>query len=419
MNRETQDHVQLEYSVRARQNPRDVNAQSSPVPIAICRKVTRLTGHLDVLKMTDNKISRVLCLEEKSGHNCLRLYAPWSPETSFEVSLDRLRLFNPYGISSDPASTPSSAGKQRTVVSPRRMVQLLHPGSDGTASLRDIDDQLHRIQIQLGSHNDFISKIFELCLYVLPAWTGDLLLSVWWIQHQNSQDGEQREWNALVEAIFIVALSLDEDAGKRRKPETPMQTHSKSPAKPHHPPPADNFTRMMEIEQALNSSGTWSSPAWSWTVDSINAAKPLTRHRTATNAHILTAREFVKSPKGQDILRPLRSNPDIVQLMVSMILTTLHLFREEQKLDSMGASSDTNINGDLTPILAQLGRWLGWPNWDWKAGQYYGYETKAAADFGFEDRKSIPRPENTLHKETYGSNRQTLSFLCHSELIYQ
>ncbi|TID14184.1 negative regulator of mitosis [Venturia nashicola] len=385
MNRESKDHVQVEYSVRARQNPRDSTPHSSPVPIAICRTVTRLTGHLDVMKMTDNKISRVLCLEEKSGHSRLRLYAPWSPETSSEVFLDRLRLSNPYGISSDPNSTPSSAGKQRTVDCPRRMVQLLHPDLDGSVSLRDIDDQLHRIQIQLGSHNDFISKIFELCLYVLPAWTGDLLMSVWWIQHQDSPDGEQREWNALMEAIFIVALSLDEDAGKRRRHETPMQVQTKSPAKPHHPPPADAFTRMMDIEQAWNSSGTWSSPAWSWTVDSINTAKPLSRHRTATNAHILTAREFVKSPKGQDILRPLRSNPDIVQLMVSMLLTTLHLFREEQKLDCMAASSDKNTSGDLTPILAQLGRWLGWPNWDWKAGQYYGYEMKAAAEFGFED----------------------------------
>ncbi|KAE9963743.1 hypothetical protein BLS_008966 [Venturia inaequalis] len=385
MNRESKDHVQVEYSVRARQNPRDTTPHNVPVPIAICRKVTRLTGHLDAMKMTDNKISRVMCLEEKSGHGSLRLYAPWSPETSFEILLDRLRLFNPYGISSDPTTTPSSAGKQRTVVSPGRMIQVLHPGLDGTASLRDINDQLHRIKIQLGSHNVFISKILELCLYVLPAWTGDLLMSVWWIQHQDSPDGEQREWNALMEAIFILALSLDEDAGKRRKYETPMQAHTKSPAKSHHPPPADAFTRMMDIEQAWNNSGTWSSPAWSWTVDSINEAKPLSRHRTMTNAHILTARDFVKSSKGQDILRPLRSNPDIVQLMVSMILTTLHLFREEQKLDSMAASLDTNINGDLTPILAQLGRWLGWPNWDWKSGQYYGYEMKAAADFGFED----------------------------------
>lgn len=372
------------------------------MPIAICRKVTRLTGHLDVIKMTDNKISRVLCLEEKSGHSRLRLYAPWSPEMSFEVLLDRLKLSNPYGISSGPTSTPSSAGKQRTVTSPRKMVQLLYPGMDGTVSLRDVDDQLHQIQIQLGSHNDFISKIFELCLFVLPAWTGDLLMSIWWIQHQNSPDGEQREWNALIEAIFVVALSLDEDAVKRRKPETPMQAHLKSPAKPHHPPPADAFTRMMDIEKAWNSSGTWSSPSWSWTFDSFNATKPLSRHRTATNTHILTAREFVKSPKGQDMLRPLRSNPDIVQLTVSMILTTLHLFREERKLDSMAASLEANINGDLAPILAQLGRWLGWAKWDWRAGQYYGYEIKAAADFGFEDCKSIPCPTRALHTATRG-----------------
>lgn len=359
------------------------------VPLAICRKVTRLKGHLDVIKIVDNRITRVLCLEEKSGHGCLRLYAPWSPETSFEVLLDRLRLFNPYGMVSGPASTPSSAGKQRTVVSPRRMVQLLHPGSHGTASLRDIDDEIHRIQIQLGSRNDVISKIFEICFYVLPAWTGDLLLSIWWIQHQNSQDGERREWNALVEAIFIVALSLDEDAGKRRKSEAPILAHTKSPAKPHHLPPADAFTQMMDIEQVWNGLQTWNLPAWAWTVDSINAAKPLSRHRTATNAHIFTAREFVKSSKGQDILRPLRSNPDIVQLTVSMMLTTLHLFREERKLDSMDTGSANSIESDLAPVLSQLGRWLGWTGWDWKRGQYYGFELKAAADYGFEDSECL------------------------------
>lgn len=85
-----------------------------------------------------------------------------------------------------------------------------------------------------------------------------------------------------------------------------------------------------------------------------------------------------------------------------MILTTLHLFREERKLDSMAASLEANINGDLAPILAQLGRWLGWAKWDWRAGQYYGYEIKAAADFGFEDCKSIPCPTRVLHTATRG-----------------
>jgi anaphase-promoting complex subunit 1 len=388
MNRETKDHVQVEYSVRPRQNPVQVVGMDGRVPIAICRKVTRLNGHLDVLKITDDKISRVLCLEEKSGESRLRLYAPWAPETSFEILLDRLRLFNPFVMASDPVSTPSSAGKQRTVLSPRRMVQLLHPGLDGTTTLRDIDDQLHRVQIQLGSRNEFISKIFEISLYVLPAWTGDLLLSIWWIQHQNSQQGEQREWGALVEAIFIMTLSLDEDASKRRKSEAPTLAHQTSPAKPHQPPPGDAFTQMMDFEKGWNGSQTWSSPAWAWAINTRPKAKPLTRSRPATNAHILTARDFVKSAKGQDLLRPLRSNPDIVQLTVSMLLTTLHLFREERKLDSMSVSSDTSLTSDLTPILAQLGRWLGWPGWDWKVGQYYGYELKAAAEFGFEDGKS-------------------------------
>ena len=41
------------------------------------------------------------------------------------------------------------------------------------------------------------------------------------------------------------------------------------------------------------------------------------------------------------------------------------------KLDVATADSDAKA---LTPILAQIGSWLGWETWSWKNTSYYGLE---------------------------------------------
>src|ERR1700761_35324 len=102
MNRDTKDLVQVEYAVhRGKEMPSLSTLYGAPnlsaaiarvVPIAICKKVSRFKGHSDAMKISDDRISRIICLEENDGRSSLRLYAPWSPESTHYLSLHRLRI---------------------------------------------------------------------------------------------------------------------------------------------------------------------------------------------------------------------------------------------------------------------------------------------------------------------------------------
>jgi anaphase-promoting complex subunit 1 len=64
-------------------------------------------------------------------------------------------------------------------------------------------------------------------------------------------------------------------------------------------------------------------------------------------------------------------DPEIRRNALATILVGLHLLREEMKLDVTTADSDSKA---LSPILAQIGSWLGWEMWSWKDSSYYGLE---------------------------------------------
>jgi anaphase-promoting complex subunit 1 len=400
MNREIRDHIQIEFSVQRHhettplvnrgQNVKSNHTLERILPIAACKKVIRLKGDVDATKIVDGDVSRILCLQDKTRHHSLRLHAPWSPESPFSLSLEPLQVYNPFGLATSPTSSPRSVGIQRTLLDPKPMVELLYPAQDGTLTMRDVDGQLHRVRIQLAPRNEFIAKILELCLFVLPGWTGDWMLAVWWSRYQACLDTEQREWGAFVETVFTIALALDEGGGKRRKSEINSSAETNVPARAPRGLGRESFSLMLELEASWPGSNGLTSPAWAWTPSSKKQQDMTTKARLPPSRHILTTRDFVKSKAGQECVAPLRSNQDLTRLMLSRLLVALHLFREERKLDIMTQDSTETVARQLAPVLAQLGRWMGWSSWDWKHGHYFGNEMPIDMTYGFEDCKYSP-----------------------------
>jgi anaphase-promoting complex subunit 1 len=399
MNREIQDHIQIEFSVqRHRETMPSVHTEDNAkighpierfMPVAACKKTTRLKGDIDATKISDGDVSRILCLQTKSKHHSLRLHAPWSPEAPLSLSLEPLKIFNPFDLASSPTSSPRSVGIQRTLLDPKPMIELLHPAEDGTLTMRDVDHQLHRVQIQLAPRNEFIAKILEFCLFILPGWTGDWMLAVWWSRYQACQGTEQREWSALVETIFTVALVLDDGgSGRRKKSELSSISSTSVSARASRGPGRDAFSLMLKLEAAWHGSNTLSSPAWAWTLP--NPEKMHTVARPSTNRHIISAREFVKSKPGQECIALLQSNPALTRLALTRLLVGLHLLREERKLDITTQDSTETVTRNLAPVLGQLGRWMGWEEWDWKHGHYFAVETPTNISYGFEDGMEPP-----------------------------
>jgi anaphase-promoting complex subunit 1 len=400
MNREIRDHIQIEFSVQHHRdtlplvshdrNGKGKQARERILPIAACKKIIRLKGDIDATKISDGDISRILCLQDKTRHHSLRLHVPWIPESPFGLSLEPLKIFNPFGLALTPTSSPRSVGMQRTLLDPKPMVELLYPAQDGTLTLRDADRQLHRIRIQLAPRNEFIAKVLELCLFVLPGWTGDWILAVWWSRYQSCNGNEQREWNAFVQTLFIVALALDEGSGKRRKSDISSSAETSVSARASRGPGRDAFSLMLELEASWPDTKSLTSPAWAWTTPNQRPEEVATKTRLPTNRHIMAAREFVKSKEGQECIAPLHSSQDLIRLALSRLLIALHLLREERKLDIMTQDSTETVNRQLAPVLAQLGRWMGWYSWDWKHGHYFGLEMQNDMAYGFEDGKCSP-----------------------------
>ncbi|KIW02860.1 uncharacterized protein PV09_05913 [Verruconis gallopava] len=391
MNRETKEHIQLEFFVQTRRKEwPDVRSQSalgnplqsSTIPIAVAKKVTRLKGQSDACKIEDNGIARVLCLRNKGGESALQLYAPWSPENAYTIALDRLRIFSPFDVATPPPSSPRTIGKQRTMLDIRPFVQISHPGPGGTCSLRDVDDRIHRVQIQLAPRNDQIAKLLRTLQFVLPSWLSDLFLCIWWNRHQSIHDDVRKDWHALALTVFAIALALEDGGGGGRKSESSGPRPSPSKSRRISANTLDAFDRMVQTEADWDVSRVFGQAGWTWTDRSRNlvskSADPLA-------ALIAEARNFIRSKTGLEISGSLRAHSQLVGLALSRIIATFHLFREEEKLHANFETQEDNTTSSLNSavLIAQLARWMDWTLWDWKDRKYYSLE--CAGHSGFED----------------------------------
>ena len=389
MNKEAKEHVQVELSVHDQRRPwpeptsksaGTARPELATIPVAMAKKVVRLKGQTDASKIEDQGISRVLCLRNKGAGNVLQLYAPWSPDIVYTLSLDRLRIFNPFDVTALPVSSPRAVGRQRTLIDLRPLAHVSHTASHGMISLGDVDGTLHRVQLQMSPRSESVARILRMILFVLPSWLGDHFLRIWWDRMQAFQ-GDGDELHALYLTIFSMALALDDNSSSRRRSEAaPKGSPSKS--RKASVVSQDTLQLMLRREAERGSENVLQSSAWSWTQSPL---APVIEHDDSLAGFISEARDFLRSKAGQDVSSPLRASPELVRLALSRMIASLHLLREESKLDvtsAMQGSSNANTV-QLAYIIAQLGQWMGWDAWDWNEGHYYGVESLSHA--GFED----------------------------------
>ena len=70
-------------------------------------------------------------------------------------------------------------------------------------------------------------------------------------------------------------------------------------------------------------------------------------------------------------------DPELKKIGLALVLITLHLVREELKMD---ITMEMAVRR-MTPLLAQLARWLGWRDWI----DIYSVEDVEVEDWAFDD----------------------------------
>lgn len=385
--------VLVEYSVRHNPSTKDVAQKTQhksrrTVPMPSFRSIVgRMNNIVDIIKVSDRGQSRVLFLRSKNGVNSVWLSTPWSPETSFRIPIGRLRVFNPLDITSALTPISKAIGVRRSLPPPRHLTSLAYAGPNGLFDIV-LDGKAHRLHLQLWPTATTISKIFDALFFALPLAVIEKIWTIWWTLFNSTTQSVQHEWDSFAVALYVLFQACEVDRRKR----IPKRLTEGSPID-------KGPTMIQKLEASWNVSSTHDSNAWSWAIAAnlSNSKQEDTpqRRNTITSSpskqkakppnsmkdHNVAAREFVRSVDAKDLMDAIRNQQQSVMQSFPRLVAVLHLMREELKLSSTGRDADGPETKVLAPVIAQLGRWLDWPEWDWKGSRYYRYEQSESYDF--------------------------------------
>ncbi|KAL6721067.1 Anaphase-promoting complex subunit 1 [Lecanora helva] len=377
--------------------------------------LTRQSHIIDASKLSDGTCNRLLILEDRgNGMGELSLQAPWTSPRKIDLP-SQLFLHNPYQIIKDVSIRYKREGGFKRILSqgPQALSELQHASSQAKIDVVDFGQVRHRVQVQLSPRNPFVKKIIKILQSILPSSIGDgeIILRGWWdtmsFVRNRSEAEVDEEWSAIVVLLFSMGVAFisekPTEAIPRQKKKKGGLLRSSSGATTD----LSSWEAMIAKESSIRgTSPSWmDGQAWEWAGREKILPSPLKKPRSSSSLSpsnadavpfpkkspyiihcIAIARDFVastagKMASGEHGYLPTASSrdPDVRRTALACILFGLHLFREELKLDTLAADS----LHQLTPVLAQIGTWLGWENWGKKG--HYMLESTGMDSWLFED----------------------------------
>jgi anaphase-promoting complex subunit 1 len=372
----------------------------------------RAENIIDACRVDDGLISRILLLTETAdGYGELSLQAPWCGLMKVPLPA-KFAVSNIRDLSHNSLPRAKREGGFKRVLSqgPRALRGLKNSKLGGLVDLVDDEGKMHQLQIQLQPRNPHVCKILEVCRAVLPGVrAGEGTLNGWWNVMQwlrlESIEVEDSEWSALVIVLFSMVLCLGKfsKAGKH-------QTHAKRKSRAGFLRSSsgaqvdlENWEIMLE-QEAFNGNPfpSWvGNSGWTWLADddaglndsdsepvSLFAAKNSDRG-SFIRRHVKLARDFAGTQFGQNAISgclPTSGERSIETRKAALvdIFICLHLLREEERLDTTAAESFSTGVANLSPVLGQIARWLGWDSWI----QHYEFEEASLIDTDYDTGKS-------------------------------
>jgi anaphase-promoting complex subunit 1 len=404
-----------------------------------------LEGTLDLVKLRDGHVERIIQLTSNNAQEaCLSLTAGWGTHLPMKFSLGPLKLHDPYAILHH-GQNKATAGSRRTIIASQPLQRLLSAGASGRLDIVDGEHCRHRMSLRLSPSNEYVAELFRVLLTVLPNYIGDFILEIWWhIRKSLSEEGTEKttaDWTAFVAALLTLAVPFIEE----KKPK--IKTRSKSiqrrslgrPSSQAKPDEliddADSAWRLMCSRQTSRSHArSWESSPWAWTLR-LSPMSPTTSPPPKTqytqeqppsigqqvkvkddmiHTCLEIARRYLQSPIGKatsDHWRRMSPSEkqDLRISSLSEIVVSLHLFREERKLDTLCQDFTGVQPGNLAPVLAQISYWLRWDAWDWKQGSFFDFDGGSSHDWAYEE--SMLSSKVRLHGQPWDTPPSILGWL--------
>ena len=417
--RSVRELMTLQIEVKATRKPTQSQSAAKRVPcLGLSPRVTgmsRSAGIIDACKVSDGNCNRLLVLEQSNdGMGSLSLQAPWSLSSIINLP-SNLHLHHPYQITSDISLRQKREGGFKRILSqgPQALIALEHSSCPAQVDVVDSHNDRHRLQIQLRPQDARVTKVISVLESILPSSAGDgesILRGWWevmsWIRARPEAEMDL-EWTAIVVLIFSMGVAF---IGEKRSKTTTRQKKKKGGllrSSSGATTDLDSWEAMM-VQEAGSSgvSPPWmQTEAWRWILKETGlpsrsekpqssnsfspssiSAVPLPKKSAYLINCASLAREFIASSGGQIAngahgYLPTASSrdSDVRRTALASMLLGLHLLREEQMLDVLASS----FVHQLTPVLTQLGTWLGWESWG-KSGQYM-LENEGMEAWLFED----------------------------------
>ncbi|KAF8860636.1 hypothetical protein BDZ45DRAFT_800579 [Acephala macrosclerotiorum] len=394
-------------------NPNNVASSEKDVSVVTLGHVMRAKGVIDACRIDDGQVSRILVLTETpDGYGELSLQAPWS--VLMKVPLPgQFIISNTRNLSHNPIPCAKREGGFKRVLSqgPRALRGLRNTKPGGIVDLVDDEEKMHQLQLVLQPRNPHVRKHLEVCRAVLPGSRGgEGVLVFWWNVMQwirlESLQTVDTEWSALAITMFCLALALSTSKAQ------PHQTHAKKKSRGFlrsssgAQSDSENWD-LMQMEETSNGNPVpeWAAnTGWKWLTERVEADASSLSSDTATSIfhtsgddslsfvrkHVKLARDFAATRFGQDSMSGClptsgTKNIEVRKAALADIFVGLHLWNEEQKLDTTMADSLSAGIVSLSPILAQISRWLGWDTWI----QYYTYEDASLIDLDYDNDSPV------------------------------
>ncbi|KAF2121815.1 negative regulator of mitosis [Lophiotrema nucula] len=378
-------------------------------------QLRELKDTLDMVKLSSGSVERLLCLTSSDpSEPCLSLTAGWGTQLPTKFGLGPLKLFSPYALVRDD-QMKAMAGLKRNLNPQGPLQQLLSPAAASSFDILDAGSIRHRLQLDLSPQEPCVAKLFEVLSTILSNHAGEFLLQIWWnIRRTLSANAENLDWVAFVTTLFSLAVPfIDERSVKPKRSKvasgrTSGRHQSRGAPDEGASDGLSAWQLMCSRSDARPLAKPWDSAPWAWIQQTrpspVNMSPPSRRLSDQQSLPIASqirtkqglilscvdgARQFVSSPIGKaanDHWRRLSTSgkQDLRISCLPEIVVTLHLLREEQKLDILSSTNSEDVF-NLAPVLAQLGHWLRWEAWGFRQGSFYNIDGGSTQRWLYED----------------------------------
>ncbi|KAI4152605.1 MAG: hypothetical protein LQ340_002825 [Diploschistes diacapsis] len=355
------------------------------------------TNVMSVCKIRDGYRPRIIMLtESEDGYGTLVLQSPGNLPIPVHLP-PKLLIRNPFDCGQKALQAKKRDGGLKRVLSDGldRLCSLRPSAVPNQFDIQDSKGTWHCLEIDLSPTNNFVAKALDVCRFVLPQSPGerDPILRAWyetkrWL-FEHYGDIANLEWAAFVVTLFSMFSVYLRDRSRQSAVRSGRKTgllRSSSGANID----TESFDAMMLCEDKLGTKTPhWlAGSSWGWTMENFSKAAAASTEKTPRSSFpkkiaflpecLGYAKEFLltdagKAAVGEDgfLLATKASHASEAQSSFPMLLVALHLLREESKLDVLCSE----FVHSLTPILAQIGGWLGCEEWSWKDSSFYSYES--------------------------------------------